>query len=44
MKSEELKEVCRRVRRDIVTSVCAAKSGHPGGALSAGGIMTAPYF
>ena len=44
MKSEELKEVCRRVRRDIVTSVCAAKSGHPGGSLSAVEIMTALYF
>lgn len=44
MKTEELKEVCRRVRRDIVSSVCAAKSGHPGGSLSAVEIMTALYF
>lgn len=44
MKTEELKEVCRRVRRDIVSSVCAAKSGHPGGSLSAVEIMVALYF
>lgn len=44
MNTEELKEVCRRVRRDIVTSVCAAKSGHPGGSLSSVEIMTALYF
>lgn len=44
MKTEELKDVCRLVRRDIVASLCAAKSGHPGGSLSAVEIVTALYF
>lgn len=44
MKTEELKDICRRVRRDIVSSLCAAKSGHPGGSLSAVEIVTALYF
>ena len=44
MKTEELKDVCRLVRRDIVASLCAAKSGHPGGSLSAADFVTACYF
>lgn len=44
MKTEELKEVCKRVRRDIISSTCAAKSGHPGGSLSAVEILVALYF
>ncbi len=32
------------VRKDIVQMICAAKSGHPGGSLSAADIVTALYF
>lgn len=44
MNTTELKEVCTRVRRDIITSVTAAASGHPGGSLSAAEILVALYF
>ncbi|MDX8337245.1 transketolase, partial [Cetobacterium sp. C33] len=32
------------VRKDIVQMICKAKSGHPGGSLSAADIVTALYF
>ena len=41
---EELQEIGKRVRRDIVTMITAAKSGHPGGSLSAVEILTELYF
>jgi transketolase len=41
---EELQEIARRVRRDIVTMITAAKSGHPGGSLSAVEILVELYF
>ena len=44
MEMIELQKVCKAVRRDIITSVTAAKSGHPGGSLSAVEILTALYF
>ena len=41
---DELKSTARQVRRDIVTMTAEAKSGHPGGSLSATEILTALYF
>ena len=41
---EQLREICRRVRRDIVEMITAAKSGHPGGSLSAVEILVTLYF
>ena len=44
MELEQLKKVANDIRIDIVRSVHAAGSGHPGGSLSAADIMTALYF
>ena len=41
---EMLKEQAKQIRRDIVNMVGAAKSGHPGGSLSAAEILTYLYF
>lgn len=41
---EELKEMSRHVRADIVNMTAAAGSGHPGGSLSSVELMTALYF
>jgi transketolase len=41
---EMLKEQAKQIRRDIVSMVGAAKSGHPGGSLSAAEILTYLYF
>ena len=40
----ELNEICRAVRRDIVTMVHMAGSGHPGGSLSSTELMVGLYF
>jgi transketolase len=40
----ELKHLATEVRRDVLRSITAAGSGHPGGSLSAADIMTALYF
>ena len=40
----ELKRIANEVRKGIVTAVHSAKSGHPGGSLSAADIMTYLYF
>lgn len=44
MNITELKQMAITVRKDIVTSIHAAKSGHPGGSLSAADILTYLYF
>ena len=44
MNKLELQKVANEVRKGIVTSVHAAKAGHPGGSLSAGDIFTYLYF
>lgn len=44
MNNTELKKIANNVRKDIVTAVHAAKSGHPGGSLSAADIFTFLYF
>jgi len=41
---EELQEIAKRVRRDIVEMIYEAKSGHPGGSLSAVEILVELYF
>lgn len=41
---EELAPICKRVRREIVEMITAAKSGHPGGSLSATEILVTLYF
>ncbi|MCL1848926.1 MAG: transketolase [Clostridiales bacterium] len=40
----ELASIAQQIREDIVDMVYNAKSGHPGGSLSAADIMTALYF
>lgn len=41
---KQLKEIARQVRRDIITMLAEAKSGHPGGSLSAVEIVTTLFF
>jgi len=41
---EELQAIAKRVRRDIVEMIYEAKSGHPGGSLSAVEILVELYF
>ena len=41
---EDLAAVCKRMRRDIVTMIGKAGSGHPGGSLSAVEIVVALYY
>ena len=40
----DLKLTANRIRMDIIEMLAEAKSGHPGGSLSAADIMTALYF
>ena len=40
----ELQQIAKRVRREIVEMIGAAKSGHPGGSLSAVEILVELYF
>src|SRR5882762_4245154 len=40
----ELQAIAKRVRRDIVEMITAAKSGHPGGSLSAVELLVELYF
>ncbi|MBQ9480182.1 MAG: transketolase [Selenomonadaceae bacterium] len=44
MDSKQLRAMCRTVREDIVTMIHTAKSGHPGGSLSATELMVGLYF
>lgn len=41
---EELTNISKQVRRDIILSTYAAGSGHPGGSLSAADMMTVLFF
>lgn len=43
-KGQSLEAVARQIRRDIIEMTHAAKSGHPGGSLSAVEILTTLYF
>ncbi|MFN3429682.1 MAG: transketolase [Candidatus Sericytochromatia bacterium] len=40
----ELRQLAWTLRKDIITMIAAAKSGHPGGSLSAIDLITALYF
>ena len=44
MNKLELQKVANEVRKGLITSVHAAKAGHPGGSLSAADIFTYLYF
>lgn len=44
MDNEKLAHIATEVRRNIIKSVTAAKSGHPGGSLSATDILVTLYF
>lgn len=41
---EELQQICRTTRRQIIEMITAAKSGHPGGSLSAVELLVTMYF
>ncbi|MCX6596587.1 MAG: transketolase [Acidobacteria bacterium] len=41
---QDLAQIAKRVRREIVSMITAAKSGHPGGSLSATEILVTLYF
>ena len=40
----ELGKMAKQLRRDVITMIATAGSGHPGGSLSAADIVTALYF
>ncbi len=42
--ASELEDIAKQLRKTALTMIHAAKSGHPGGSLSAADIMTALYF
>lgn len=42
--TQDLKNIAKEVREDILKSTCKAQSGHPGGSLSATDIMVCLYF
>ena len=44
MNNLELEKIANNVRKNIVTAVYSAKSGHPGGSLSAADLFTYLYF
>ena len=44
MTNEELRVHANNIRKNIITEVYSAKSGHPGGSLSAADILTELYF
>lgn len=44
MENSELARIANEIRKSIVTEVYSAKSGHPGGSLSAADIFTYLYF
>ncbi len=44
MPKEELVELARTIRRDVIVGVYNAQSGHPGGPLSAADYLTALWF
>ena len=44
MTDEQLERVANEVRKGVLVATHAAKSGHPGGSLSAADILTYLYF
>ncbi|GFP74004.1 transketolase [Clostridium fungisolvens] len=43
-KVEELRQIAKTIRKDIITMLTESASGHPGGSLSAADILTTLYF
>ncbi|GKU26880.1 transketolase [Clostridium folliculivorans] len=43
-KVEELRQITKTIRKDIITMLTESASGHPGGSLSAADILTTLYF
>ncbi len=41
---QELQAIARKIRRDVITMITAAKSGHPGGSLSAVEILVTLFY
>ena len=41
---QKIKEIARQIRRDIVTMIHAAGSGHPGGAVFHGPVPLRPFL
>ena len=41
---KSLEGIAKSIRRSIVSMICEAKSGHPGGSLSIVDILTALYY
>jgi transketolase len=44
LSAPELEKMAKQLRRDVITMIATAGSGHPGGSLSAADIVTALYF
>ena len=44
MQTLELQKIANEVRKGVITSVHAAKAGHPGGSLSAADLFTVVSF
>ena len=44
MKKEELQQIARQVRKDVLWEIFSAQSGHPGGSLSAADLGTVLFF
>jgi transketolase len=42
--ADELAAICKRMRRELIEMITAAKSGHPGGSLSATEIVVTLFF
>lgn len=43
-KVAELEQIANKLRQHIISMICKAESGHPGGSLSSADIITALYF
>ena len=40
MNKDNLNQICKEVKKDIIEMIYEAKSGHPGGSLSCSEILT----
>ena len=44
MKNDELKKIANDIRKEVISAIHTAGSGHPGGSLSATEVFTYLYF
>lgn len=44
MNKDNLNQICKEVKKDIIEMIYEAKSGHPGGSLSCSEILTYLYY